>query len=130
MPRLCVLTKERECLSSEESENDEYLMKPTFSPVTVEVADDSEDEIYHSPANTTSTMKDIVVEHTTSSLIGTSEERQNLVDEMMAEYNASLNADKERELQSLKEESRKEALRQKKKGNAVCQMNQVRTVNM
>ena len=62
-------------------------------------------------------MKDTVVqlsEDTTSSLIGTSEERKNLVDEMMAEYNASLNADKERELQSLKEESRKEALRKRR----------------
>ena len=83
----------------------------------MEVADNSEDEIYHSPANATSTMKDTVVqssEDTTSSLIGTSEERKNLVDEMMAEYNASLNADKERELQSLKEESRKEALRKRR----------------
>ena len=116
-PRLFLLMKERECISSEESENDEYLMKPIFSPVTVEVADNSEDEIYHSPANATSTMKDTVVqlsEDTTSSLIGTSEERKNLVDEMMAEYNASLNADKERELQSLKEESRKEALRKRR----------------
>ena len=31
-PRLFLLTKERECISSEESENDEYQRKPIFSP--------------------------------------------------------------------------------------------------
>ena len=107
-PRLFLLTKERDIdTSSEESDNDYELMKPAFSPVTIEENEGLEDERHDSATIIQRS------ENNTSSLIGTSEERRNLMNELMEDYNASLNADREKELQSALEESRKEALRKR-----------------
>jgi hypothetical protein len=120
-PRLFLLTKERN-IDTSSDESDE-LMKPAFSPVTIEENEGLEDEMRDLPTAVQPS------ENNMSSLVGTSEERRNLMDEMMADYNASLNADREKELQSALEESQK-ALEVEKKlfekdGKVVWQVNQV-----
>ena len=102
-PRLFLLTKERHIETSSE-ESDSELMKPAFSPIFNEEHECLVDAMHDSATF-------VPISDDTCSLIGSSEERITLMDEQMAEYNASLNADREKETQSALEESRKENIR-------------------
>ena len=84
-------------------------MKPAFSPIFNEEHQCLVDAMHDSATF-------VPISDDTSSLIGSSEERITIMDEQMAEYNASLNADREKETQSALEENRKEDIRKLKQG--------------
>ena len=79
-------------------------MKPAFSPIFKEEHECLVDAMHDSASF-------VPISDDTSSLIASSEERMTIMDEQMAEYNASLNAGREKETQSALEENRKEDIR-------------------